>query len=205
LSKGKKATASLWAPLQSVYGLVHQGAQILANPEQHAGVQVRERYLTHVRQMQERKAERESLAEVIDHFCHITENFAPGLFYCYDVKDLPRTNNELEHCFGVARVHERRATGRRGAIPGVVTRCVSSLPWFPKRGTSPPRSFAPAIISVGATSERTCSSKKKSAGGNSAFAKIPPPIWRLWKLSYSSEVCHSAAFFSAFVTTQVPG
>jgi hypothetical protein len=122
LSKGKKATASLWAPLQSVYGLVHQGAQILANPEQHAGVQVRERYLTHVRQMQERKAERESLAEVIDHFCHITENFAPGLFYCYDVKDLPRTNNELEHCFGVARVHERRATGRRGAIPGVVVR-----------------------------------------------------------------------------------
>jgi hypothetical protein len=35
---------------------------------------------------------------------------------------LPRTNNDLEHCFGVARVHERRATGRRGAIPGVVVR-----------------------------------------------------------------------------------
>jgi hypothetical protein len=32
------------------------------------------------------------------------------------------TNNDLEHCFGVARVHERRATGRRGAIPGVVVR-----------------------------------------------------------------------------------
>ena len=28
----------------------------------------------------------------------------------------------LEHCFGVARVHERRVTGRRGAIPGVVVR-----------------------------------------------------------------------------------
>jgi hypothetical protein len=28
----------------------------------------------------------------------------------------------LVHCFGVARVHERRATGRRGAIPGVVVR-----------------------------------------------------------------------------------
>ncbi len=40
----------------------------------------------------------------------------------YDVKGLPRTNNELEHCFGVARVHERRATGRRGAIPGAVVR-----------------------------------------------------------------------------------
>jgi hypothetical protein len=28
----------------------------------------------------------------------------------------------LLHCFGVARVHERRATGRRGAIAGVVVR-----------------------------------------------------------------------------------
>jgi hypothetical protein len=28
----------------------------------------------------------------------------------------------LVHCFGVARVHERRATGRRGAIVGVVVR-----------------------------------------------------------------------------------
>ena len=57
-----------------------------------------------------------------EHFCHITDNFAAGLFHCYDIKGLPRTNNDLEHCFGVARVHERRATGRRGAIPGVVVR-----------------------------------------------------------------------------------
>jgi len=58
----------------------------------------------------------------MDHFAHITTNFAAGLFHCYDVEGLPRTNNDLEHCFGVARVHERRATGRRGAIPGVVVR-----------------------------------------------------------------------------------
>ena len=122
LSKGIKATAPLWPPLHHAYELVHQAAQLLANPEQHAGVQVRERYLMHMRQMQEWKAEVGSLGVAIDHFCHITENFAPGLFHCYDVKDLPRTNNELEHCFGVARVHERRATGRRGAIPGVVVR-----------------------------------------------------------------------------------
>ena len=47
---------------------------------------------------------------------------AAGLFQCYDVEGLPCTNNDLERCFGVARVHERRATGRRGAIPGVVVR-----------------------------------------------------------------------------------
>ncbi len=122
LTKGMKATASLWPPLQSAYKLVHQAAQILANQEQHTGTQVRERYLTFVSQMQEQKAKVEPLGEALEHFCHITDNFAAGLFQCYDVEGLPRTNNDLEQCFGIARVHERRATGRRGAIPGVVVR-----------------------------------------------------------------------------------
>jgi hypothetical protein len=122
LAKGLKATAALWPPLQSAYQLVHQAAEILANHQQHTGTQVRERYLAHVRQMQKQQASLEPLGEAIEHFCHITDNFAAGLFQCYDVEGLPRTNNELEHCFGIARVHERRATGRRGAIPGVVVR-----------------------------------------------------------------------------------
>jgi hypothetical protein len=101
---------------------VHQATEILANHEQDAGMQVRSRYLAFVEQMQAQKVDLESLGEAIEHFCHLTNNFAAGLFQCYDVEGLPRTNNELEHCFGVARVHERRATGRRGAIPGVVVR-----------------------------------------------------------------------------------
>jgi hypothetical protein len=109
-------------PLQKAYQLVHQAAQILANHEQDTGTQVRSRYLAFVDQMQEQKADLESLGEAIEHFCHLTNNFAAGLFQSYDVDGLPRTNNGLEHCFGVARVHERRATGRRGAIPGVVVR-----------------------------------------------------------------------------------
>jgi len=36
--------------------------------------------------------------------------------------DLPHTNNELEQYFGSARYHERRATGRKQASPGVVVR-----------------------------------------------------------------------------------
>ncbi len=122
LTKGLQRTATLWSPLQKAYGLVHQAANILANQEQHTGTQVRERYLAFIKQMQEQKAEVGPLADAIEHFCHITDNFAAGLFHCYDVEGLPRTNNDLEHCFGVARVHERRATGRRGAIPGVVVR-----------------------------------------------------------------------------------
>jgi hypothetical protein len=122
LTKGMKATVALWPPLQRAYGFVHQAAQILANDEQYTGAQVRECYLAYVRQMQEQKADVGPLGEAIEHFGHKTSNFAAGLFQCYDVEGLPRTNNELEHCFGVARVHERRATGRRGAIAGVVVR-----------------------------------------------------------------------------------
>jgi len=70
--------------------------------------------------MQEQKSLVGELSSVIDHFVKITESFAPGLFHCYDVADLPRTNNDLERCFGSVRAHERRATGRRGVIPALV-------------------------------------------------------------------------------------
>jgi hypothetical protein len=53
------------------------------------------------------------------------------LFKCYESSDLPRTNNDLEHAFGSHRYHERRASGRRRASPGLVVvgsaRVISSL------------------------------------------------------------------------------
>jgi hypothetical protein len=122
LTKGLQATAALWPPLQRASSLVRQAAQVLANEPQHSGAQVRSRYLSFVKSLQEHQAELGPLGETMAHFCQITHNFAPGLFQCYDVEGLPCPNNELEQCFGVARVHERRATGRRGAIPGVVVR-----------------------------------------------------------------------------------
>jgi len=122
LTKALACTVTLWPPLKDAYALVYQAAHILANHEQQTGAQVRETYLAWVKTMQEQKASLGTLSAALDHFVEKTANFAPGLFHCYDVPDLPRTNNDLEHCFGVARAHERRATGRRGAIPGVVVR-----------------------------------------------------------------------------------
>jgi hypothetical protein len=122
LTKGLRSTAGLWPPLQNAYRFLDQAKAILANEEQDSSERVRERYLSRLAQMREEITTLGPLASAFEHFCHITDNFAAGLFECYDVEGLPRTNNELEHCFGVARVHERRATGRRGAIPGVVVR-----------------------------------------------------------------------------------
>ena len=101
---------------------MQQAAAILANEPHHTGAQVRECYLAFSNQVQDEIADVGPLGEAIEHFCRITDNFAAGLVQCYDVEGLPRTNNELEHCLGVARVHERRAAGRSGAIPGVVVR-----------------------------------------------------------------------------------
>lgn len=122
LLKALQHTSALWSPLKEAYALVHQARQILANEAHLSGVQVREGYLAWIGHMQEQQASLGELSGAIDHFVKITENFAAGLFHCYDVEGLPATNNDLEHCFGVARAHERRATGRRGAIPGVVVR-----------------------------------------------------------------------------------
>lgn len=62
------------------------------------------------------------LAPAVAHFRKVTASYWPGLFRCYDVPDLPHTNNDLEQYFGSARHLERRATGRKGASPAVVVR-----------------------------------------------------------------------------------
>ena len=52
----------------------------------------------------------------------MTRSYRPGLFRCYDVAGLPRTNNDLEQFFGSYRYHERRCSGRKVARPGTVIR-----------------------------------------------------------------------------------
>lgn len=52
----------------------------------------------------------------------MTRSYWPGLFHCYDIAGLPRTNNDLEHVFGTHRYHERRTTGRKTGSPTLVIR-----------------------------------------------------------------------------------
>ncbi|HEU5378477.1 MAG TPA: hypothetical protein VFV38_23895 [Ktedonobacteraceae bacterium] len=72
--------------------------------------------------MAEVSASSEALTTMLTSFRKVTASSWPGLFHCYDVPDLPRTNNDLEHYFGSARYAERRATGRKSASPGLVVR-----------------------------------------------------------------------------------
>ncbi len=45
----------------------------------------------------------EVLASYRDHLCRLTERYSKGLFNCYDIAGLPRTNNGLESHFGAVR------------------------------------------------------------------------------------------------------
>lgn len=63
-----------------------------------------------------------SLKPALQPFLKVTRSYWAGLFHCYDVPDLPRTNNDLEHLFGSTRHHERRCTGRKVASPSLVLR-----------------------------------------------------------------------------------
>ena len=122
LTHALKKTEALWPALEKAYALIHQAAHLLANHDEQSGHTVRERYEAFLLTMKEQQASLGSLSEAITEFLKVTTSYWPGLFQCYDVADLPRTDNELEQCFGSVRYSERRASGRRGAIAGLVVR-----------------------------------------------------------------------------------
>lgn len=117
-----KKTEQVWPVLEQAYALVHQAAQVLTNHEEENGQAVRERYQAVLQTMRDQQASLGPLSSAIATFLKVTTSYWPGLFHCYDVTDLPRTDNELEQCFGSVRYAERRASGRRGAIAGLVVR-----------------------------------------------------------------------------------
>lgn len=120
LRRGLSETGSLWPQVRVAYGWVHRAAQILKNDQALPGSRLRLRGL--VGAMARHRAKAGELEPAIDHFLKVSRSYWSGLFHCYDVPGLPRTNNDLEHLFGANRYHERRATGRKVASPALVLR-----------------------------------------------------------------------------------
>jgi hypothetical protein len=52
-------------------------------------------------------------ASFIDHIIRRTQDWAPGLFFCYENSAIPRTDNDLEQYNGTLKRHQRRVTGRK--------------------------------------------------------------------------------------------
>lgn len=108
--------------MRAAYGWVRSAAGILKNRDELDGAGVKRRLRGLVGAMSRHRKRAGDLEDGVAHFLKVTRSYWPGLFQCYDVADLPRTNNELEHCFGSARYNERRATGRKVASPAMVVR-----------------------------------------------------------------------------------
>lgn len=58
--------------------------------------------------------------QVADHINQIFRSFWWGLFTCYDVEGLPRTNNELERFIRQIRMGYRRVSGRKNVHDFVI-------------------------------------------------------------------------------------
>ena len=122
IEQGLEQTAALWPDIEQAYKWIHQAAHILNNHEDEDAATVQRRFNGLVGAMARHRDRAGSLSDAIDHFGKVTRSYRPGLFHCYAVPDLPRTNNDLEHEFGSQRYHERRATGRKTASPAAVLR-----------------------------------------------------------------------------------
>jgi hypothetical protein len=122
LAKGLEATAGLWPDVRIAFGWVYRAAVVLRNKAGLDARGVRRRYRGLIGAIARHRESCGRLQEAFTHFRKVTRSYWPGLFRCYDVADLPRTNNDLERFFGSYRYHERRASGRKVACPGTVVR-----------------------------------------------------------------------------------
>lgn len=122
LERGLSETAELWPDVKKGFGYVHRAADILGNQDEVRGSTVRRRYRKLVESIEQEVPGAGGLRPGLEHFLQVTRSYEPGLFHCYDVADLPRTNNALEQLFGSTRHHERRCTGRKVASPSLVLR-----------------------------------------------------------------------------------
>jgi hypothetical protein len=122
LTKGLEATLHLWPALQVAYRWVWRAAHMLGEHGPHRTAARRRQLGGLLGGMVRQRAAVGYLEAAVSHFVKVTRSYWSGLFHCYDVDGLPRTNNDLEHLFGSHRYHERRASGRKGAAPALVLR-----------------------------------------------------------------------------------
>lgn len=51
--------------------------------------------------------------QCLEHFLHVSRNMRPQLMLCYDLDDLPRTNNDMEGFIRSIKTRYRRISGRK--------------------------------------------------------------------------------------------
>jgi hypothetical protein len=119
----------MWPGIRTAYGWVHGVAKLLENEDDLSGSAVRCQVAELLAEIADDQATVGALQPAVAHFLKVSASYWPGLFHCYDVTGLPRTNlacpdegRDLEQYFGSARYHQRRASGRIRATAATVVR-----------------------------------------------------------------------------------
>ena len=122
VAKGLAATDAMWPAIRIAYDWIHRAARLLENEDALTGSEVRQRMEELLAEMRSDQATVGTLQPAVAHFLKVSASYGPGLFHCYDIPGLPRTNNGLEQFFGSARYQQRRANGRIHAAAATVVR-----------------------------------------------------------------------------------
>lgn len=112
----------MFTPVTVAYNWIHKAAKILDNEDGLDAMGVKRCFRALLASMSRWKHKVGTLASGVAHFLKITHSYWSGLFHCYEVEGLPRTNNDLEQAFGTLRHHQRRCTGRKVAPSSLVIR-----------------------------------------------------------------------------------
>lgn len=180
IERGLTETAALWGDIDTAYRYVNAVARTLRNEKRRGAAGVRRAMHRTLGAFPRCANKAGRLRGALEHFAKVTRSFLPGLFFCYEVEGLERTNNDLERYFGSWRHHERRATGRKSASRSVVLRGPASLPASAatrlRRPT--PEGLVPADIKPWKRLRAQIEARKKTRGRGRAFRRDPDSFLR---------------------------
>ena len=184
-------------PIRRAYAWVHRAARILGNAAGERRRRCAAASTGSLAAMARHRAKAGPLAGAVDHFLKVTRSYRPGLFHCYAVADLPRTDNDLERLFGSYRRHERRATGRKANSSATVlrgpVRLIAGLR-SPGCAAGTPAIWPVSIASAGARCARASSAVGTPGCCGRSSAAIPPPTSAGSNSSSASQLCRPSFF-----------
>ena len=112
------------ADLHQVADWLHRIADILDAEEKPArsGAEVRQKLFVYLDDIQKESQDRPRLHHFYQKIHQTSLDYASGLFYCYDVPGLPRTNNDRESEFRDLNRRLLCTTGQKGLVRCILQR-----------------------------------------------------------------------------------
>lgn len=196
LNRALSQTAALWQPIVQSFDWLHQAATILQNEAQMDSCGVRRRFKGLMGAMARWKTQALSLTGAIDHFLKVTRSYWGGLFHCYDIERLPRTNNNLEQTFGKWRHHQRRCTGQKVAPVTAVIRGSVQLTSALATQQKPVSAAELATVPYEQWQQlrSTLRQHQQKRVQQRQFRRTLRLTWLNWSRNYSSQLCRPSFF-----------